>query len=388
MEIQRFILSQLKARLAEPKLAFLQVLIGPRQTGKSTLIRQVADSWTGAKEIASADGLTTPGSQWIEFLWQKATEQSGPSLLAIDEIQKVAGWSEVIKILFDKHRHHPNLRVILTGSASLTLQSGLTESLAGRYEIIRSPHWGFDECSQAFRWDLPTYLKFGGYPAPAELISDVDRWRSIIRDGIVEPVLSRDLQSAVNIQKPALLRQLFALAMKYPAQEISYQKLLGQLQDHGNTATIRHYLDILKGGFLLETLEKFSGSAIRQKSSTPKIIALAPALIHAFSDPKEIDSDPEWRGRVFESAIGAHLLRTGCELFYWREGDREVDFVAAFGHELFAIEVKSGRRKRAHGIIEFKKRFPKVKTIIFDWESGGRFLKSPANKDAMIESVA
>jgi predicted AAA+ superfamily ATPase len=174
--------------------------------------------------------------------------------------------------------------------------------------------------------------------------------------------------------------------MKFPAQEISHQKLLGQLQDHGNTATIRHYLDILKGGFLLETLEKFSGSAVRQKSSSPKIIAMAPALIHAFSDPREIDNDPEWRGRVFESAIGAHLLRTGCDLFYWRDGDLEVDFVAEFGNELFGIEVKSGRRKRSHGIIEFKKRFPKAKTIIYDWESGGRFLSSPATKDSMVEA--
>ena len=383
----RPMLGQLQARVAEPKLSFLQVLLGPRQTGKSTLLHQVAASWTGSKEINSADGLTTHGPEWIEFLWLKATEKPGPTLLAIDEIQKVKGWSEVVKVLFDKHRHQFGLSVVLSGSASLSLQSGLSDSLAGRYEIIRSPHWGFDECHSVFRWTLSTYLKFGGYPAPADMISDIDRWRGFVRDSIVEPVLTKDLQSSVTIQKPALLRQLFGLAMRFPAQEISYQKLLGQLQDRGNTATIRHYLDVLKGGFLLETLEKYSGSIVKQKSSSPKIIPLAPALIHAFSDPRAIDLDPEWRGRVFEAAIGAHLLRTGCELFYWRDGDREVDFVADFGQDVFGLEVKSGRRKRSDGIIEFKKRFPHARTLLLDAEKGQKFLALPPSMKSLVSAA-
>lgn len=383
-QIQRVILKTLTQRLASSELPFLQVILGPRQTGKSTLIQQAAERWNGSKEIASADQVTPPHAEWIEFLWQKALEKSGVTLLAIDEIQKVRHWSESIKRLFDRDRHSQKLRVVLSGSASLGLQQGLTETLAGRYEIIRCPHWGLDECQEAFGWDLITYLKFGGYPAPAFMIDDVMRWQAFLSDSIVEPVLGRDLQSMVTIQKPGLLRQLFALAMQLPAQEISYQKLLGQLQDEGNTATIKHYLDILKGGFLLDTLEKYFPSPLRQKSSSPKIIPAAPALIHAFSNPAGIDSDPDWRGRVFEAAIGAHLRRCNCELFYWREGDLEVDFVAKCGGDIIGVEVKSGRRKRTGGLIAFKKKFPKAHTLFVDWEAGKRFLATPPSLSFLL----
>jgi predicted AAA+ superfamily ATPase len=363
----------------------MQVLIGPRQVGKSTAISQILATWPGAKVSASADEVVPPKSEWIDYIWQSALEQPGPCLLAIDEIQKVRQWSEAIKILFDRNRHSQKIKVVLSGSASLSLQQGLTESLAGRYELVRCPHWGLDESKEAFGWDLSTYLKFGGYPAPAPLITQPARWQSFIRDGIIDPVIGRDLQSAISIQKPALLRQLFSLAMQYPAQEISYQKLLGQLQDQGNTATIKHYLAILQGGFLLTTLEKYSGSALRIKSSSPKIIPLAPALIHAFTMPDRVDSDPEWRGRVFEAAIGAHLHRIPGELYYWREGDREVDFVLVTNQITYGIEVKSGRRKRADGMQSFLKKYPQARLVILDWDRGGHFLAGEASIDSLLQ---
>ncbi len=384
--IQRVMTAELLKRVESSHLPFLQVLIGPRQTGKSTIIAQLAEYWKGSKLIESADGIAPHGAEWLEFVWQKALDMPGTTLLCIDEIQKVRGWSEVVKKLFDRDRNTNKLRVVLSGSASLTLQAGLTESLAGRYELVSSPHWGLDESHAAFGWDLSTHLKFGGYPAPAFLIEDVQRWRSFVRDSIIEPVLGRDLQTAMQIQKPALLRQLFSLVTSYPAQEISYQKLLGQIQDHGNVATIKHYLDILKGGFLIETLEKYSPSAVVKKGSSPKMIPMAPALIHAFSNPAAVDEDPEWRGRVFESAVGAHLLRTNCELYYWREGDSEVDFVAIFDRQVYGIEVKSGRRKRANGLIAFKKKFPKIKTLLLDWDGGRNFLAGPASLEALLRA--
>lgn len=376
-------LKTLQERMQQESLPFIQVLIGPRQTGKSTLIGQIADSWHGSKELASADGVVPLGPEWISFLWQKAIEKPGVTLLAIDEIQKVTNWSEAIKVLFDRDRHANKLRVVLSGSASLSLQRGLRESLAGRYELVRCPHWGLDESREAFGWDLTTQLKFGGYPAPATLIDSLQRWKSFMVDGIIEPVLGRDLQSAVQIQKPALFRQLFALAMNYPAQEISYQKLLGQLQDRGNAATIKHYLEVLKGGFLVEILEKYSENGIVRKSSSPKLIPMAPALIHAFNDPSLIDSDPDWRGRVFESAIGAHLLRSGCELFYWRDDNAEIDFVAKWDREIFGIEVKSGRRKRINGAVHFKNRFPHARVIVLDWNTGAQFLAMNPTREAL-----
>ncbi len=368
----------LQQRLNQNDLQFIQVLLGPRQVGKSTAIAQIAEEWKGKAIVESADRLSPPNAEWIAFHWQRALEQDGPCLLAIDEIQKVQRWREQVKILFDRDRHKKQLRVILSGSASLTLQQGLSESLAGRYELIRCPHWGLDESREAFGWDLETYLKFGGYPSAAPMVHEKERWQSFIRDGIIEPVIGRDLQSMINIQKPALLRQLFELAMYYPAQEVSYQKLLGQLQDHGNTATIKHYLEILAGGFLVITLEKFVKSGVRRKSSSPKIIPLAPALIHAFNDPQKIDDEPEWRGRVFECAIGAHLHRLNMGLSYWRENDDGVDFVLQNGPEIIGIEVKSGRRKSEKGLMAFKKLYPEAKTLTMDLEKGRSWLEGEA----------
>jgi predicted AAA+ superfamily ATPase len=385
LEIQRFFVPTLQARLNESSLPFLQVLLGPRQIGKSTAISQLLTSWPGSKIFVSADEVVPPKAEWIEYLWQRALSEPAPCLLAIDEIQKVRQWSETVKILFDRSRHSGKIKVILSGSASLSLQQGLSESLAGRYELIRCPHWGFDESRHAFGWDLMTFLKFGGYPAPAPYINEPTRWQALIRDGIVEPVIGRDLQSMISIQKPALLRQLFSIAMLYPAQEISYQKLLGQLQDRGNTATIKHYLEILKGGFLLTTLEKFGGNSLRTKSSSPKMIPLAPALVHAFTAPDRIESDSEWRGRIFEAAIGSHLHRIPGDLYYWRDGDSEVDFVLVLNQKIYAIEVKSGRRKRTNGMTQFLKKHPESRAIVLDWEKGGRFLAGAASIERLLE---
>jgi predicted AAA+ superfamily ATPase len=377
LEIKRFFFDKLAARLQSDELNFMQVLIGPRQVGKSTAIGQFVGTWAGSKVIESADQITPPKTDWIEFHWNRALQQPGISLLVLDEIQKVRDWSNVVKILFDRDRKKNKLRIVLSGSASLSLQSGLKESLAGRYELIKCPHWGLDESYEAFHWDLLSFLKFGGYPSAAPLTGDVDRWRAFMRDSIIEPVIGRDLQSAVSIQKPALLRQLFELAMGYPAQEISLQKLLGQLQDEGNTAIIKHYLDILAGGFLVATLEKYSGSILRQKSSSPKILPLAPALIHAFTDPEKITNDPDWRGRVFEVAIGAHLYRLPGDLMYWRDGKDEVDFVLKMDGAVTGIEVKSGRRARQNGLMAFKKKFPNARVMTLDWSAGERFLSRP-----------
>ena len=251
----------------------MQVLLGPRQVGKSTALAQLMDECSHSKLYVTADQVSPPDIRWLEFQWQKARELPPPTLLVIDEVQKINNWSSVIKLLFDRDRKKYDLRIILSGSASLNLQKGLTESLAGRYELIRAPHWGFDECEKLFNWDLETFLKYGGYPSAAELIDDKTRWQSFIQNSIIEPVLGRDIQSLVNIQKPALLRQLFELCMTLPAHEISFQKLLGQLQDSGNATTIKHYLEILEGAFLLKKLEKFSTKKLNKK-------ALALRLFH------------------------------------------------------------------------------------------------------------
>lgn len=353
MNIKRNIHNTISARTTPSQ--FLQVIIGPRQVGKTTTINDILNE---AQErhlkvrIYSADGPIPPDSIWLENRWNEALG-ANCQILVIDEIQKIHQWNEVVKILWDKDRHKP-WSVFLLGSAAINLQSGLTESLAGRFELIHVHHW-FP--SEHFRlnnsWGLVDYLKFGGYPSAVTLTHDSYRWQSFIRESIIEQVLSKDIGLARSIHKPALFRQVFQLACQYPAQIISYQKILGQLQEGGNASTVKHYLEILEQAYLVYTLQKFSTRATTTRGSSPKLIPACPALIHAFTDPIQIDSSTEWRGRVFESMVGSMLKQLPGDLYYWRENKLEVDFIYAYQNKLFAIEVKSGRRRSSTGLDSF-----------------------------------
>ncbi len=372
--IQRIFYKNLHDRL-QTSLNFLQILLGPRQVGKTTAIQHIVERWTGGKLFISADGPVAPDHHWLRTQWRRALDLPRPTLFVIDEIQKVQNWSGVVKELYDQVRSDNDFRIVLLGSASLSIQQGLNDSLAGRYELIKATHWTFGECKEAFSWDLKTYLKFGGYPAPAEFVHDLDRWQSFMLESIVEPVLGRDLQGVATIHKPALFRQVFELAMNLPSQEISYQKMLGQLQEGGNASTIKHYLEILSGAFLLRVLEKYTQRPVVRKSSSPKILPLAPALIHAFRSPWHVDDDPEWRGRIFECVVGAKLAQKKGKLFYWREGNAEIDFVYVENAKVYAIEVKSGRKRNFNGLSEFCRLFPEAIPVVVDWESGAEWLK-------------
>jgi len=373
MEIERQFTRILEERLSE-KMPLLQVVLGPRQVGKTTGVEQVYHSWTAPKLTVTADSPLPPGPIWISQAWQKARTMGKNVLLIFDEIQKVQGWSEVVKALFDVDRKKGNLKVVLLGSASLDMAQGLSESLAGRFELIKVHHWTPAECKKAFRWDCAQYLKFGGYPGPASFVSQLDRWQDYIKFSIIEPVLSRDIQGMAEVRKPALFRQTFELALRYPAQEISFQKILGQLQESGNVTTIKHYLELLAGAFLIKLLYKYSSRPISTTTSSPKILPLCPALIHALTSPEKLSYDPEWKGRVFESVIGAHLCRSRGILYYWREGKHEVDFVLELDDKLYAIEVKSGRRRLSRGIEAFSERFKRAIPIVLDFSNGWEFL--------------
>jgi hypothetical protein len=272
------------------------------------------------------------------------------------------------------------------------VQHGLTESLLGRFEVLRVPHWSYNECANAFDWDINNYLKFGGYPAPAYLTKEPIRWQQFIRDSILEPMLARDLQTLRTVSKPALLRQTLELVLRHPAQEVSLQKLLGQLQDRGNSTTIRGYLDLLEAGFIIKTLPKYSSRPLSLKSSSPKLIPLCGALMHAFEDPMLIDSDPAWKGRVFEALIGASLVRSFQKVYYWRDGNKEVNYVVEDGSRLYAIEVKSNESriigtKNYSGLFEFKKNFPSATQIVLNSESGFKLLSS-ADPVAFLREIS
>jgi predicted AAA+ superfamily ATPase len=349
--------STLLERLREPR-RFIQVVAGPRQVGKTTLVRQVIAELGLPGVAASADDPGLRDRGWLEAQWQAARVQARTSaahhaVLVLDEVQKIPDWSEIVKRLWDEDAASGiDLRVSLLGSAPLLVQRGLAESLAGRFELIQLRHWSYGEMRAAFGWDLERFLLFGGYPGAAPLVGDVERWRAYILDSLIETTLSRDILLLNRVDKPALLRQLFRLGCDYSAQVVSYNKLVGQLQDAGNTTTLAHYLRLLRDAGLLAGLEKFSGSRIRQRGSSPKLLALDTGLLSAMSglDPTTFRSDGRMWGRLVETAVGAHLVNTagpGVEVTWWRERNREVDFVVADGRRVTAIEVASGRRKDA-----------------------------------------
>ena len=370
---KRKLYHQIIERLDE-SLPFMQAIIGPRQVGKSTLMEQVAQAIPIPATLVSCDQPSNKDFRWLEMVWNREAAHRQPRLLVIDEVQKVADWSETVKRLFDRDKNSSKLKIVILGSASLSIQKGLSESLAGRFELNLAHHWSFAECSDAFGWDLMTYLKLGGYPGAAILKDDTDRWQSYVLDSIIEPVISKDLQGIIQIRKPSLFRQTFDLAMHYPGQEISYQKLLGKLQDKGNAATIRNYLEILESAFLIRCLGKYSGSAIKVKSSSPKLLPMDTSLIHAYHEPSLIDSDPVHLGRVFECAVGAHLAKQGGSLYYWREGGLEVDYVWIYKEHKFAIEIKSGKMRNPRGLTAFVDKYSTFTPVVVELADGEELL--------------
>jgi uncharacterized protein len=365
--------AELARRLAEPR-RFVQVVAGARQVGKTTLVQQVTEAARVPVRYASADEPTLRGADWIAQQWEAARLSAGPAgaILVLDEVQKAVQWSESVKRLWDEDtRERRPLKVVLLGSAPLLVQRGLTESLAGRFEVLHLPHWSLAEMRTAFDFSLEQYVYFGGYPGAAPLAGEPQRWRRYILDALVETTIARDVLLLTRVDKPVLLRRLFELGCRYSGQVLSYTKMLGQLHDAGNTTTLAHYLELLGGADLLTGLAKYSGRAVRQRGSSPKLQVLNTALMSAQSglSLEEARADREFWGRLIESAVGAHLANAAtageCDLFYWRDGNQEVDFVVRVGRALTAIEVKSGRiRDIQPGLAAFAQAFKPARKLL------------------------
>jgi predicted AAA+ superfamily ATPase len=379
-------------RIQEPR-RFIQVLAGPRQVGKTTIAHQVREAVDIPVHFVTADEPTLRDRYWVVQQWEIARlrvndkKKGKGALLILDEVQKVTDWPEVIKRLWDEDtRSGLPLKVILLGSSPLLVQKGLTESLAGRFEIIPIVHWSYAEMREAFGWNLEQYILYGGYPGTADLIGDHQRWARYIMDSLIETTISRDILLLTRVDKPALLRRLFQLCCDYSGQVLSYQKMLGQLHDAGNTTTLAHYLDLLNGAGLIAGLSKFSGKRVRQRGSSPKLQVLNNALMSAplnltLETPKQ---DRDLWGRLVESAVGANLVNSSrgknIEVFYWLERNQEVDFVLNARNSVVAIEVKTGRkRERLPGMAAFCKTFKVKRPLLVG--SGGipvdEFLATP-----------
>lgn len=374
---------------------FIQVLAGPRQAGKTTLALQVAEASTLPSHYASADEPALKDREWLKAQWEigriRAREAGKRgALLVLDEVQKIPGWSDTVKNVWDEDTLAKlPLKVLLLGSAPLLIQHGLTESLAGRFELIRVSHWSFKEMREAFDWNVEQFVFFGGYPGAAPLIKERDRWAQYIQDSLIETTLSRDILLLTRIDKPALLRQLFRLGCDYSAQILSYQKMVGQLQDAGNTTTLAHYLELLSGAGMITGLQKYSGARVRQRGSSPKLLALNTALISAHDDRTlaEARADRGFWGRLVESAVGAHLVNslagTGAQVTYWRERRYEIDYIIQIGKKILALEVTSGRRKDTlPGMAVFAKHYEPTRTLLVGGQgiSLEEFLSKPSTR--------
>ncbi len=373
----RPIIQEVTTLLKKP-LPVFQVITGPRQVGKTTAAQQIAKSLEWPFHYATADLLFPGGPDWIEAQWQvaltKASKSATPVLLILDEVQKIYRWSEVLKKLWDNPKTINKIKLLILGSSASLLQKGLSENLAGRFFLHPYTHWSYKECQETFGWDLNQWLYFGGYPRAALLANQEDDWKQYISDSLIETTLARDVMQMQAINKPTLLRQLFALSAHHPAQILSYNKMLGQLQDAGNTTTLAHYLKLMENAFLISGLDVFSRGTVRKKGSSPKLILWNNALINALS-PYNFKSCMEnltWYGHIVENAVGAHLLNhlTSIEwdLSYWREGDSEVDFVITHGDKIYALEVKSRLRPKNFNFEKFKKKYPNAQPIFIGTE--------------------
>lgn len=410
--------AKLKQRLSEP-VRFINILAGPRQVGKTTIVRDLIppNSPQGFYISVDEEAVVSPfgklgnavsppqkrDADWLRYYWHEArnragkwseirsrnstTAQNAPYLFAVDEIQKIAQWSEIVKGLWDEDRANGlNMHVVLLGSAPLLIQNGLSESLAGRYELMPITHWGFGEMQQAFDFSLEEFVYFGGYPGSASLIHDESRWRSYVKESLIQPNIEKDIVQMVRIKNHALLKQLFELGCHYSGQELSLTNIRKAFNEGAHTVTLADYLHLLMQAKLLAGLHKYAAKEVRKRNSVPKLIVFNTALMSAIQDYTfaEAQADRSYWGRLVESSVGAHLLNTcdsDTQVCYWRDGSDEVDFVLVRGRKLAAIEVKSSANpSRARGLEVFAQRNPSAKTILVG--AGGvplaEFLSYPA----------
>ncbi|HSI74386.1 MAG TPA: ATP-binding protein [Lunatimonas sp.] len=377
MAYQRTEKAGLLKRLKDEPRRFIQVIYGPRQVGKTTLVRQILEDLDFPHLLVAADAVPAGDGLWIAQHWEtvrirQQQQADKPFLLVIDEVQKINNWSEQVKAEWDKDAADGrDIRVVLLGSSRLMLQQGLTESLAGRFESTYLGHWSYKEMQDAFGLTAEEFVWFGGYPGAITLKEDEDRWKSYVRDALLETSISKDILMLTRVDKPALMKRLFELGSAYSGQILSYTKIMGQLTEAGNTTTLANYLELLNDAGLLGGIEKYSPNMIRKRASSPKFQVHNTAIMSGISS-ESLDTllkNHEAWGRWVESAVGAHLINQAFKnkkltVYYWREGNDEVDYVVAYNKQVIALEVKSGKKGKLSGLGAFDKKFKPEKSLL------------------------
>lgn len=377
MAYQRTEKKLIQNRLDKEPRRFIQVIYGPRQVGKTTLVRQVIQDLGYPHMLVAADALPASDSIWIAQQWENARLKQKltpnlPYLLVIDEVQKINNWSEQIKAEWDLDTQEDrDIRVILLGSSRLMLQQGLTESLAGRFEATYLGHWSCIEMKDAFGLTPDEFIWYGGYPGAISLKEDEDRWRNYVRDALLETSISKDILMLTRVDKPALMKRLFEIGSLYSGQVLSFTKVMGQLADAGNTTTLANYLELLNEAGLLSGIEKYSPNLVRKRSSSPKFMVHNTAIMSGLSSEtfETLKAEPKSWGRWVESAVGAHLINQSfkdkkIKLYYWRDANDEVDFVVEYKKRIIALEVKTSKVGALSGMNAFSKNFHPEKSLV------------------------
>jgi len=364
-------------RIKEPRRC-IQVIAGPRQVGKTTIAASLLNELEGIAEYHSADDTSSYGAIWIDQVWESLRarlkiEKKHSAILILDEIQKIQDWSATVKKHWDRDTlENQDIKLVLLGSSRLLMTDGLSESLMGRFELIYTGHWGLGEMQKAFGFSVEQYQWFGGYPGAAAFTGDENRFKEYVRSSIIEPTLVRDVMMTTKIDKPALLRQLLEVGLEYSSQIISFNRLLGQLQDAGNTTTLSKYLRLLEQAGFLSGLNKYSKRIIETKGTIPKFQVHNTALLSATKRAgfRETYMNPSEWGRIVESSVGTYLIEqvsknANMSLHYWREGNCEIDYVVSIGRQVVGIEVKSGEAGLSEKTaVRFKESFPGSKLLL------------------------
>ncbi|MEP0713719.1 MAG: ATP-binding protein [Algoriphagus sp.] len=377
MSYQRSEKNQIQKRLHDEPRMFIQVIYGPRQVGKTTLVRQIMKDINWPNTLIAADAVPATDRVWIAQQWEAARiKQSSapetPYILVIDEVQKIDNWSEQVKAEWDRDTaEERDIRVVLLGSSRLMLQQGLTESLAGRFESTYLGHWSYREMKDAFGISPEEFIWFGGYPGAILLKEDEDRWKNYVRDALLETSISKDILMLTRVDKPALMKRLFEIGSSYSGQVLSFTKIMGQLADAGNTTTLANYLELLNEAGLLSGLEKYSTNLVRKRSSSPKFMVHNTAIMSGISNETihTLQADHRAWGRWVESAVGAHLVNQSFKerklhIYYWREGNDEVDFVVEYKKRIIALEVKTSKVGGLAGMNAFTVSYHPEKSLV------------------------
>ncbi len=363
-------------RAAEPAPGRIQLLSGPRQVGKTTLLLDLAEQLGATAIYMAADGPEAALPGFWERLWLRAEDIAaiqGRAVVLLDEVHVLGEWSARLKGEWDRLRRLKiPVHIVATGSSALGLMTGSRESLAGRFEQITLTHWSAATLAGVFkiakRDAVDAVVRTGAYPGAFGLRDDPARWAAYVRDAIVEPAIGRDILALAAVRRPALLRQVFGVCASSPAQIVSLQKIQGQLHDAGALETITHYLELLEAAFLVAPLQKHAERPTRRRSAPPKLVTLSNALL-AVVDPRGIPeraTDPARFGTWVENACLAHAWNAGQKVSYWREEPLEVDGVLDGSWGSWVIEVKTGRVEVSdlRGLLEFNRRFPKYKPLL------------------------